>query len=371
MSSNIAVYSTDKLTHDTSFVNNFLDDMIERYCERRFTPNTAIPNLEFPTLDQVISESYPGYYKKSPGLYASINSTHVVVVYESDMQETLNQALEHKFSRLFVQANLTSNKLTLVSALNARTFPMFDVRRQMTDYYKKRTLYKLKYHDLESVLKAPKVFFSGMKNTPALIYKPDATFAKELDSLHRKDNEKLIDDLYFFDISYMYKEGFNLELAFAISNGYFDINRFVTSEYALRMRDFATRAIEHADNKLKLIKDRILNEERLVLEEQKHQYEVAERVRQFAADEKRRQEREQQLIEEEERLKRVTARQVFASRLTTGEVDKDSSYYQQKLNEEKAEKRRGEVVPFIGMGILLAIFIILMIISSRFNILGT
>lgn len=380
MSSNVAVYSTDKLSNDTSFVNNFLDDMIERYCESRYSPNTVIPRVEFPTLDQVVSESYPGYYKKAPGLYASYRSTHVIVVYEADMQETLNQALEHKFSRLFVQANLTSNKLVLVSSLLGRTFPLFDVRRQMTDYFKKRALYKLKYHDLESVLKAPKVFFAGLQNISAFVYKPDLDFAKEVDAQNRLANEKLIDDLYFFDIKYIYTEGFNAELAFAITNGYFDVDKFFSPAYADRLRNFSAHAISHIDDKFKEIKDRILREEALKAEEERHQKEAYERARRHAEDQiryaeeqERRLKEEQQRMEEEERLERMRIRQEFTSSLQTSThtvLDKNSGYYQQKLAEKKVEELKSNAMPYIFMGILFAIFILLMIFAAHSQVLG-
>lgn len=373
MSSNIAVYSTDKLTNDTSFVNNFLDDMIERYCESRYSPNTVIPIVEFPTLDQVVSESYPGYYKKAPGLYASYSSTHVVVVYEADMQETLNQALEHKFSRLFVQANLTSNKLVLVSSLLGRTFPLFDVRRQMTDYFKKRALYKLKYHDLESVLKAPKVFFAGLQNTSALVYKPDVDFAKEVDAQNRAANEKLVDDLYFFDIKYVYTEGFNAELAFAIANGYFDVDKFFNPAYAERLRNFSAHVISHIDGKFKVIKDRILREEALKAEEERHQKEAHERARQYSEEQERRLREEQQQIEEEERQERMRSRQEFTHSLqnrTHTILDQNSGYYQQKLAEKKAEELKANSMPYIFIGFLFAIFILLLIFAAHSQVLG-
>src|SRR5699024_3705939 len=45
----------------------------------------------------------PGYYYKSPGLYGSNTSTQVIIVYEEHLHNTLQEALSHKLSRLFVR----------------------------------------------------------------------------------------------------------------------------------------------------------------------------------------------------------------------------------------------------------------------------
>lgn len=372
--SNIAVYSNDKLSNDTSFVNNFLDDMIERYCSTRFTPNTSVYNLTVPTLDEVISTSYPGYYKKAAGLYASYSSTHVVVVYEPPMQTLLEEALEHKFSRLFVQADLSSNKLNLVNAVHyTRASSLFDARREMANYFSKRNMGKLKYQDLEKVLRPSKVFFSRQRNKNILIYKPDVNFARKVDTDNRIANEKLIDDLYFFDLSYMFKEGFNIELAFAIQQQHIDLDLYVSQEYASRMKDIASAAIAEADRRLGLIRDDIIAQEKL----EAAQRESERRYQQQLNEARYQQELVRKEIELAEKLKREQAQAELRertvqeySRRTRTKVDENSSHFQQQLAQKNFEEKKEKLIPFIGLAVLFAIFILMMLLASKFQILG-
>lgn len=101
--SNIVVHKTSQLDLSTSFTNNFLDGLLTQYCEGKYIENTVIadgvPNI---SLDDLVKFAYPGYYRKSPGLYGQISSTHVIVVYEDKLHNVLQEALDHKLSRLFV-----------------------------------------------------------------------------------------------------------------------------------------------------------------------------------------------------------------------------------------------------------------------------
>ena len=101
--SNIVVHKTSELDLSTNFTNSFLDGLLEQYCKDKYVDNTIIADgIPKITLDTLIKFAYPGYYCKSPGLYGQISSTHVIVVYEDKLHNVLQEALDHKLSRLFV-----------------------------------------------------------------------------------------------------------------------------------------------------------------------------------------------------------------------------------------------------------------------------
>ena len=63
--SNITVYSTPSILADSSFLNNFLDSLLENYCSANFTPNVAYPSVNI-TLEKLIQLNliiYKCYFK--------------------------------------------------------------------------------------------------------------------------------------------------------------------------------------------------------------------------------------------------------------------------------------------------------------------
>lgn len=113
--SNIIVHTTPQLLSETSFVNTFLDGLLESYCKKKFQPNTVflegIPNI---TIETLLKEANPGFYLKAPGLLADYTSTKVIVVYDENIHDILVEALEHKLSILFLNIDLSICQLNEV-----------------------------------------------------------------------------------------------------------------------------------------------------------------------------------------------------------------------------------------------------------------
>lgn len=273
--SNITLYSEEKLINNTNFVNSFLDQMIEQYCEKRYEPGVAIASFSVPSIREVILDYYPAYYFKAPGLLASKTSTDVMIVYEPHLHDTLQQSLDHKFSRLFIQANSTVNLLRLMAKnMNSnyasnnpyaapRIFPLFDNSGMLIDFFKKSTAYAFKFTDLEPFLLRPKVAMFSTQPQPVLLYKPDVSYAMRLQAHNKALNEKLINDLCFFDISFASKEGFNQELAYTIhKTNSFILSDFFTPDFCIKMEKMAAEIMELLTAKVRVLSKELLEKQR-------------------------------------------------------------------------------------------------------------
>lgn len=273
--SNITLYSEEKLINNTNFVNSFLDQMIEQYCEKRYEPGVAIASFSVPSIREVILDYYPTYYFKAPGLLASNISTDVMIVYEPHLHDTLQQALEHKFSRLFIQANSTVNLLRLMpknisgkyTSNNPYAappiFPLFDNSGMLIDFFKKSSTYTFKFQDLEPFLLRPKVAMFATQPQPVLLYKPDVSYAMNLQAHNKSLNEKLINDLCFFDISFASKEGFNQELAFTIHNtNSLTLSDFFTPDFCIKMHKMASEIMKVLTAKVNVLSNELLEKQR-------------------------------------------------------------------------------------------------------------
>lgn len=373
--SNIVAYTTDDLSADTNFVNNFLDDLLEQFCENKYEANTVIEGIcKPPSLSDLLLTAYPGYYVKAPGLLAAYASTHVIVVYESHLHNTLQEALDHKFGRLFVQVNITQGLMDLVPVARLQTtpdmFPLMNESGGLIEFLRKSADYKITLSDIEKNLinKTSVRFVSGQsRHSVRYAYKPDISFAEKLVAQNKARNEKLIEDLYFFDVSYVYKQGLNAELAYAVAKDRFrDLEKLVTPEFYKRMRNFAIHACDHMSHKARALRDVVVERE-LQLQrhrEQAEQYERELRQTQYRYELERRKQheefvREQQRkreLEEQETLERLKARN------------------EAKKIEEKAKEGQKnfeqKLVTFIGIGILFSIFIGLMVIMWSSGSLG-
>lgn len=265
--SNIALYSEEKLVNNTNFVNNFLDQIIEQYCEKRYTPGVAIQSFKVPSITEVILDYYPQYYFKAPGLLADKQSTNVMIVYEPHLHDTLQQSLEHKFSRLFIQANSSIGLLRLYkkdmnssrfSSSNQRIFPLFDNSAELIEHLRRVTKYKFRFQDIESLAVRSLVALTTNQTELVLIYKPDVDYALKLQAYNKSLNEKLINDIWFFDLSYAQKEGFNQELAYTIHcKNSFCLSDYFTPEFCLRMESMAEEVMKSLQNKAEALAEQL------------------------------------------------------------------------------------------------------------------
>lgn len=130
--SNIVVHKTTELDVSTNFTNNFLDGLLEQYCQGKYQENTVlregVPNI---SLDALVKFAYPGYYCKAPGLYANVATTHVMIVYQETLHNVLQEALSHKLSRLFVSYSSSDVPSIYFTSV---TRPSFNSHISQTDF---------------------------------------------------------------------------------------------------------------------------------------------------------------------------------------------------------------------------------------------
>ena len=217
--SNIVVHKTSQLDLSTSFTNNFLDGLLTQYCEGKYVENTVIadgvPNI---SLDDLVKFAYPGYYRKSPGLYGQISSTHVIVVYDENLHNVLQEALAHKLSRLFV-AYQPQDIPTISFEYRNRTsgsfhdrFSMHEERlsRDFSKSYKqiynlslledycRKALRGMRMDDLEmDQMKTP----YNLVTAPAegfVIYKPNVDAIKNVNQTVINKNIAVVDNSFFY-----------------------------------------------------------------------------------------------------------------------------------------------------------------------------
>lgn len=297
--SNITLYSEEKLVNNTNFVNNFLDQMLNQYCDKRYTSGVALTSFQAPSLNEVILDYYPEYYFKAPGLLADKNSTNVMIVYEPHLHDTLQQSLEHKLSRLFIYANSEVNLLRLFkkgmknsgfsrSVVDVeRVFPLFDNSAKLIEHLRQVTKYNFRFQEIESLALRPKVALTTNPRAAVLIYKPDANYALQLQAYNKEQNEKLIEDIWFFKLEYAQREGFNQELAYTIHcNTNFNLSSFFTPEFCIRLQGMAEEIMNHLQERaltlsLQLIQKQ--NEKDAHDRERLQKFQEAERLRQEEA----------------------------------------------------------------------------------------
>ena len=217
--SNIVVHKTSQLDLSTSFTNNFLDGLLTQYCEGKYVENTVIadgvPNI---SLDDLVKFAYPGYYRKSPGLYGQISSTHVIVVYDENLHNVLQEALAHKLSRLFV-AYQPQDIPTISFEYRTRSTSSFHDRfgiheerlsRDFSKSYKqiynlslledycRKALRGMRMDDLEmDQMKTP----YNLVTAPAegfVIYKPNVDAIKNVNQTVINKNIAVIDSSFFY-----------------------------------------------------------------------------------------------------------------------------------------------------------------------------
>lgn len=205
--SNIAVYKTSNLDVSTNFTNQFLDGLLEQYCSSRYKEDTVISKDCIPciSLEDLILFAYPGYYYKSPGLYGSNTSTQVIIVYEEHLHNTLQEALSHKLSRLFVRY---ASRIPLLSFCTEESFtsPWRYNRDFRTDYisienrslleqYLKETLPDIKTSDLDLSSFTSRLRLATKQSESYLVYKPSSKTLLEVDKLNKAENYSKLQSL--------------------------------------------------------------------------------------------------------------------------------------------------------------------------------
>lgn len=215
--SNIVVHKTSELDLSTNFTNNFLDGLLEQYCSNKYTENTVIaegvPKI---TLDTLIKFAYPGYYCKALGLYGQVSSTHVIVVYEDKLHNILQEALDHKLSRLFVSfqsSNIPSIGFEYQIRSRSLHFDMYEMPDRHRDFscsykslynsslledYCAKAFRGMQIHDLElDHMKTPMSLVSRPSEA-FVIYKPTVETIKNIELTAINKNIKVLDSSFFY-----------------------------------------------------------------------------------------------------------------------------------------------------------------------------
>lgn len=257
--SNVAVYKTSQLDISTNFTNQFLDGLLEQYCSLKFQENTVIKGLPNESgvpsisLDDLITFAYPGYYRKAPGLYGSLTSTQVIIVYEEHLHNTLQEALDHKLSRLFVKYNPTDvRKLYFVDYFprsanwdlgyipNGRTPSTRDFSREyrylvnrgmLDDYCDKE--FNIDVSDLSlDQIRTSCCLVEDLENS-FVIYKPSSDMLHAINKTIRSANEEILLNSFFFrDERDDAVESYLLAVHFAMQTNLSKfIQRSVTSDF--------------------------------------------------------------------------------------------------------------------------------------------
>lgn len=376
--SNIALYSEEKLVNNTNFVNNFLDQMIEQYCEKRYTPGVAIQSFKVPNITEVILDYYPQYYFKAPGLLADKQSTNVMIVYEPHLHDTLQQSLEHKFSRLFIQANSSIDLLKLYKksitssrfSSNERIFPIFEHGSELIEHLRRVTKYKFRFQDIESITVPARVALTTSQSELVLIYKPDTDYALKLRAYNKSLNEKLINDVWFFNIEYAQKEGFNQELAYAIHcKNSFKLSDYFSPDFCLRMEAMAEEVMKSLQIKAEALAE---------------QLRFTDKANELAAQEKKRQQEQERQVQLRYRQQEEDRRRNISTPLPERIVESKQSVVTPAITRELIEAHREHIhesnlkesvytnrqALMIVIVLLVALFIVGMLVLSNTSFLG-
>lgn len=203
--SNITVYSTPSILADSSFLNNFLDSLLENYCSANFTSNVAYPSVNI-TLEKLIQYNYPNHYIRSYGLLGHKTSTDVLKIYDESLHTVMVSSLEHKLSRLFINITGSTKTLKIIEQKQKHTYDFLicflhlssvrDILKHLTETV---GLNLLNEHDIKKLLNINTYFtehtlcFTNTDNL--LVYKPTLDYYTEVDNLIKAKNEEVLTDI--------------------------------------------------------------------------------------------------------------------------------------------------------------------------------
>lgn len=321
--SNIVVHtthSTPALKNDTNFVNIFLDNLIENHCNKRYTENVSYPDLKFPTLDELILEAYPSYYIKSHGLLGHNTTTNVLKIYDEDLHYILVNALEHKFSRLFININNIAREFIFgTSSLHNRSnkivLPVIN-RSALNHKLSNRAVHKLKAHQLFDMIIESSSSIMIEDNKLQLVYKPNLEAIQQLSDSLKLKNQAVFDVLDFFDIRSAYSNDYVARLAFTIIDYNNDILKDnLHPEFFKRLQEMSIVIVNHIYAKVDKAKNEIIEHERRVEQDRIHKRE-RELWDQQVRIEKRR-------AEEEEKRKQYEYDSQFIKSKASKEMEKN------------------------------------------------
>lgn len=201
--SNIATYSTPSILADSSFLNNFLDSLLENYCSANFTPNVAYPSVNI-TLEKLIQYNYPNHYIRSYGLLGHKTSTDVLKIYDESLHTVMVSSLEHKLSRLFINITGSTKTLKIIEQKYTHDFSIYflnlsSIKDILKHFTQTVALNLLNEHDIKKLLNISTYFIEYtlcLTNTDnLLVYKPTLGYYTEVDNLIKAENEKILTDI--------------------------------------------------------------------------------------------------------------------------------------------------------------------------------
>lgn len=277
--SNIVLYSTHAtpaLKNDTNFVNLFLDNLIENYCNKRYTENVSYPNLQFPTLDELILEAYPAYYIKSHGLLGHNTTTNVLKIYDEDLHYILVNSLEHKFSRLFININNIDKEFVLGSHIlfykhSNKIVLHVMARSTLNQKLNNRAMHKLKEHQLFDMITESNNSIMIEDNKFQLVYKPNLEATQQLSNSIKLKNQAVFDVLDFFDVRSAYLNDYVARLAFTILDYNNDILKDnLHPEFFKRLQEMSIVIVNHIYAKVDKAKNEIIEHERRIEQDRIH-----------------------------------------------------------------------------------------------------
>ena len=201
--SNITVYSTPSILADSSFLNNFLDSLLENYCSANFTPNVAYPSVNI-TLEKLIQYNYPNHYIRSYGLLGHKTSTDVLKIYDESLHTAMVSSLEHKLSRLFINITGSTKTLKIIEQKHTYDFSicvlhLSSVRDILKYFIEVAGLNLLNEHDIKKLLNINTYFtehtLCSTNTDNLLVYKPTLDYYTEVDNLIKAKNEEVLTDI--------------------------------------------------------------------------------------------------------------------------------------------------------------------------------
>ena len=201
--SNITVYSTPSILADSSFLNNFLDSLLENYCSANFTPNVAYPSVNI-TLEKLIQYNYPNHYIRSYGLLGHKTSTDVLKIYDESLHTAMVSSLEHKLSRLFINITGSTKTLKIIEQKHTYDFSICVLHlssvRDILKYFREVAgLNLLNEQDIKKLLNINTYFtehtLCSTNTDNLLVYKPTLNYYTEVDNLIKAKNEKILTDI--------------------------------------------------------------------------------------------------------------------------------------------------------------------------------
>lgn len=270
----LSVYTTPQLNEETFFINSFLDDLLEQYCSKHFVENTPVPsNFVFPNLNTLICHSYPNFYQKDIGLYCNRVTTEVIVVYKTELHETLLSALEHKLSRLFIPFNAAVQKL-IISKDTLRNIYLTP-NSNLISRFSRRSLNKVSRTEIQSILKCLSIdkHLSVLSDNSSLIYKPSVDIFIDFSQEVYKHNEDLINSLNFFDSSKLSNLIIRISDTILSDSTLTDssqLSRYFSKDFYTKMSKRASFVMEELYLEVDLIKSSVMNRERELRQSELH-----------------------------------------------------------------------------------------------------